>query len=66
MIIDRIENAVLYFPLHPKFKQAFEHIAQIDIHSISVGRHDVDGDAMYMLVQEYKTKEEGKWEAHRR
>ena len=68
MIIDRIENASLYFSIHPRFKQAFEYFNQIDIHSIPVGRHDVDGDAIYALVQEYTTKQkgEGKWEAHRR
>lgn len=67
MIIDRIENAALYYPLHPRFKQAFDYIAQIDIHTLPVGRHDID-DGMYVLVQEYTTKQkgEGKWEAHRR
>ena len=66
MVIDKIENASLYYSLHPKLKQAFDYIAQIDIHSISVGKHEVDGDAMYVLVQEYDTKlkEAGKWEAH--
>jgi YhcH/YjgK/YiaL family protein len=67
MIIDRIENAALYYPLHPKFKQAFDYIAQIDVHNIPAGRHDID-NGMYVLVQEYTTKQkgEGKWEAHRR
>ena len=67
MIIDRIENAALYYPLHPKFKQAFDYIAQINIHTLPAGRHEID-NSMYVLVQEYttKTKEEGKWEAHRR
>lgn len=68
MIFDKIQNAAIYYPLHPKFKPAFEYIAQIDINTIPTGRHEVDGDAMYALVQEYNTKltEEGKWEAHRR
>ncbi len=68
MIIDRIENSLPYYALHPKFKAAFEYLGQIDIHSISVGRHEVDGDSIYALVQEYNTKlkEDGKWEAHRR
>ncbi len=67
MIIDRIENAALYLPLHLKFKQAFDYIAQIDIYTLPVGRHEVDNN-MYVLVQEYitKPKAEGKWEAHRR
>jgi YhcH/YjgK/YiaL family protein len=68
MIIDRIGNAHLCFALHPKFKHAFEYVDQIDINAIPVGRHEIDGEAMYALVQEYnsKLKEEGKWEAHRR
>lgn len=68
MVIDRIENASLYHSLHPRFKQAFDYINQVNIHTIAVGRHEVDGDFMYALVQEYDTKlkEEGKWEAHRR
>jgi len=67
MIIDRIENAALYYSIHPKFKQAFDYLNSIDVQSIPVGRHEID-DKMYVLVQEYvtKTKEEGKWEAHRR
>lgn len=68
MVLDRIENASLYQALHPCFKQAFDYIAQIDIHTIPVGRYEVDGDSIYALVQEYLTKPqgEGKWEAHRR
>ena len=67
MIIDRIENATLYYPLHPKFKQAFDYVNSIDVYSIPVGRHEID-NKMYVLVQEYTTKlkEQGKWEAHRR
>lgn len=67
MIIDRIENAARYYPLHQKFKEAFDYISRIDIHALPVGRHDID-DSMYVLVQEYMTKPkaDGKWEAHRR
>jgi YhcH/YjgK/YiaL family protein len=68
MIIDRIGNAHLYYAMHPQFERAFEYVNQIDISTIAVGRHEIDGEAMYALVQEYDTKlkEEGKWEAHRR
>ena len=68
MILDRIENAPLYYATHKRFQQAFEYIASIDIHTIPVGRHEVDGASLYALVQEYDTKlkEQGKWEAHRR
>ena len=68
MIIDRIENATLYYPIHARFERAFEHIRQMDVEIIPVGRYELDGDNMYVLVQEYNTKlrEEAKWEAHRR
>ena len=68
MIIDRINNASLYYTIHPKFKEAFEYIASIDTATIPAGRYEIDGTAMYVLVQEYNTKlkEDGKWEAHRR
>jgi YhcH/YjgK/YiaL family protein len=68
MILDRIENAHLYFAVHKRFQQAFEYIAKIDIHTIPVGRHEIDGANLYALVQEYDTKlkEQAKWEAHRR
>jgi YhcH/YjgK/YiaL family protein len=68
MIIDQIGNAHLYYAVHPQFKRAFEYVNQIDINTIAAGRYEIDGEAMYALVQEYdsKLKEEGKWEAHRR
>jgi biofilm protein TabA len=68
MIIDRIGNAHLYDALHPQFKRAFEYVNQMDINTIPAGRYEIDGEAMYALIQEYdsKLKEEGKWEAHRR
>ncbi len=68
MIIDQINNAHLYYALHPKFKFAFDYVNGINIQTISTGRHEIDGESMYALVQEYDTKlkEDGKWEAHHR
>ena len=68
MIIDRIENAHLYYSIHPRFKQAFDYVSQIDVNTIAAGRDEIDGEHMYALVKEYnkKLKEDGKWEAHRR
>jgi len=56
MIIDRIENARLYYAVHPKFEQAFNYVRQIDVHTIAAGRYEIEGDAMYAIVQEYDTK----------
>lgn len=68
MILDRIENAALYFAIHPKFKLAFEHAIRMNAEATPAGRYELDGENMYALVQEYNTKlkEDAKWEAHRR
>jgi YhcH/YjgK/YiaL family protein len=68
MIIDRIENAHLYYSVQSKFNRAFDYIHQINVDTIPAGKYEIDGEAMYSLIQEYKTKlkEQGVWEAHRR
>ena len=68
MIIDRIENAHLYYSVHPRFKQAFDYVSQIDVNTIAAGRYEINDEQMYALIQEYNTKlkEQGFWEAHRR
>jgi YhcH/YjgK/YiaL family protein len=68
MIIDRIDNAHLYYAVNIKFKWVFDYLHQIDADTISVGKYEIDGENMYALVQQYNTKlkEQGVWEAHRR
>lgn len=68
MIYDRLTNYSLYTTLHPRFRQALEFLLQTDLENLSPGRFDLDGDALYVLVQEYAPKplSDGKWEAHRR
>ena len=68
MIIDRITNAYLYSSLSPAFKRAFEYLQQTDLGALANGKYEIDGENMYISVQEYDTKpkEQGKWEAHRR
>jgi len=68
MVIDQINNAHLYYGVHSKFKRAFDYLQQINTDTISVGKYEIDGEAMYAMVQEYNTKlkEQGFWESHRR
>src|SRR5258705_5961186 len=68
MIIDRIINLHLYLPVNTKFKRAFDYIHQAEASDIPIGRHEVDDEKMYALVEQYNTKlkEDGRWEAHRR
>ncbi len=68
MILDRLENAGMYRPLRPQIETALAYLAETDFHSVAPGRHDLDGDRLYAMVQHYATKPPAgaRWEAHRR
>lgn len=68
MIIDTIRNATAYAGVSPRVRAALEFLATTDFAAMEPGRHDLDGDRVYALVQQYETRprEKGKWEAHRR
>ena len=52
MILDSIKNAELYYSLSPRIKEAFDWLAKTDIKSLSVGRHDIDGDNLFVNVMD--------------
>ncbi|MBP7052083.1 MAG: YhcH/YjgK/YiaL family protein [Phycisphaerae bacterium] len=68
MIIDRIENARLYEPLHNRFRQAFATLADPAIAQKPDGRYPVDGDDLYYIIQHYTTKpiDQGRFESHKK
>lgn len=67
MILDTLDNAARYASLNPCFARAFDFLRGVD-GSQALGRHDLDGDACFALVQTYETKPEEKalFEAHRK
>ena len=68
MIIDKIENAYLYKALSKRIEKAFEYIKATDLKNITPGKYEIDGENIFALISEYKTKpdSEGKLEAHRK
>ena len=66
MIIDKIENAKLYSGINSKIGQAFDYINKTDLSQIPLGKHEIDSDEVFALVQEYETKDkdESKFEGH--
>ena len=68
MIVDQLENLNFYAGLPPRIVRALEFLRDTDLAALSLGRHVLDGDWLFALVQEYATKplEQCKWEAHRR
>jgi YhcH/YjgK/YiaL family protein len=67
MVQDTLENAGRYERLHPLLPQAFAFLRTVD-GSLSLGRHDIDGERVFALVQKYTSKpqSEALFEAHRR
>lgn len=68
MVIDRLDFATRYKSLHPLLEHAFLFLQNTNINQLPVGRYDIDGERVYAIVQEYKTKpqEEGFLETHKK
>lgn len=56
MIVDSIKNAELYYSLSPRIKQAFDWLAKTDVSALEAGRHDIDGDNLFVNVMEVELK----------
>jgi len=68
MIIDKIGNHKQYSKLGKKIALALEYLRNTDFAHMANGRHDIDGNEMYVLISDYLTKDcsECKIEAHRK
>ncbi len=68
MIFDMLSNCQFYKDITARLDIAFDYLTSTDLASLPIGRIDLDGEHVYVLVQEYLTKrpDQGFWEAHRR
>jgi biofilm protein TabA len=67
MVLDILANAARYESLNSRFAQAFAWLRTMD-GTQELGRHDIDGDHCFALVQTYESKpiEKAKFEVHRK
>jgi len=66
MILDTLPQWRRYASLNPRFAKAFAFLEQVTP-AVADGRHEIDGDAVFALVQRYDTRPvAGQPEAHRR
>jgi biofilm protein TabA len=67
MITDLLEQTPRYRDLSPRFAAAFEFLRTAP-GDLPTGRHDIDGDHCFALVQAYRTRPlaQARFEAHRR
>ena len=68
MILDSLKNKAQYASLHPRFQQVFDFIDNNDVASLPCGRHDIDGDNIFVMVQEMDLREvsQARLELHRK
>lgn len=55
MIIDTLENAFLYRPLGPRIARALDYLKTTDFSGMALGRHAIDQDLIFAIVNEYET-----------
>lgn len=68
MILDRLSNAGQYRAIAPALWRGLEFLTSHPLADLEVGRHEIEGERIFALVQEYTTKlpAECKYEAHRK
>jgi len=67
MILDTLDQADRYTAISPRFAKAFAFL-RIMTDDVPVGRHEIDGDDVFALVQAYDTMPTDKrfYEVHRK
>ncbi|HXW08042.1 MAG TPA: YhcH/YjgK/YiaL family protein [Vicinamibacterales bacterium] len=68
MIIDRLTDRALDAGLPADLRRVLTYLRTTDLAGLPVGRHPIEGDRIFALVQDYTTRppDECVWEAHRR
>jgi YhcH/YjgK/YiaL family protein len=68
MILDSIDNGARYYALHPRLSRVFDFLRTADIKALEPGRHDIDGDNLFVNVSELELRplDAAHLEAHNR
>lgn len=68
MIIDKIENANLYYGINERITKALKFLETEDLLNINEGRYEIAVDDVYALLNNYDTKnsDDCNLEAHRK
>ena len=68
MILDRLTCWQRYAALHAGFEAAFRSLAESRVTDLPAGRHNVDGDRLYLMInrESGRGREGARLESHRR
>ena len=56
MIIGALTQIHLYKPIHPNIGKAIDHILGLNMATLSTGKFEIDGEDIFYMVNEYRTK----------
>src|SRR5258708_3982044 len=67
MIVDTLTQSTRYAALHPAFARAFAFLQHTDLLALAPGRHDIDGDRIYVSIdhKDGRGRDGARIEAHR-
>lgn len=67
MIIDRLDNSLLYYGMSKEIQAALQYLADTDFTNMPCGKYDFGQHGTFFIVSEYETKprEDVLYEAHR-
>lgn len=66
MIKDHIKNFEKYASISLAFQKAFEFLRKKDLINLPTGRYEIDGDNIYVNIDEYETKISDNVESHKK
>nr|WP_294992199.1 YhcH/YjgK/YiaL family protein [uncultured Sediminibacterium sp.] len=68
MVIDQLSNAARYYGLGTLIEKALLFLQHTDLNTLENGKHELEGDALFAIVQEYDTKDpaQEKLESHKK
>lgn len=56
MVLDNLENAVLYFGLNKHLQHALNYMVETDFGKLAPGKYYIDGENLVANINEYETK----------
>jgi len=67
MITDKLSNASIYYKIGKEYEAALKWLEVTDLASAALGRHEIQGDDIFAIIQEYDAKplRECTWESHK-
>jgi len=68
MILDKVDNVLLYADMHPSIVRALKYLRDTDFAKLPNGKYEIAGVDLFSIVNEYTTKdlEDCRLEAHRK